>query len=76
MKEIGRKLAIHAKELCTVCSLRETMYAHLESYDLDNDLPPGFQENFPETITLKQSVATWRLIIFYQLRHEQEINEQ
>ena len=49
------------------------MYAHLESYGLDNELPPGFEENFPETITLKQSVATWILIVFHQLRHEQEI---
>lgn len=57
-------------------SLRDTMYAHLESYELDKELPNGFEDNFPETITLKQSVTTWEVIVFHQERHEQEINEQ
>ena len=52
------------------------MYAHLESYELDKKLPNGFEYNFPETITLKQSVAAWEVIVIYQERHEQEINEQ
>lgn len=59
------------------CSLRNTMYPHLESYNLEKELPKGFTESFPESITLKQSVATWKSVVFHQLRHEQEIiNEQ
>ena len=52
------------------------MYAHLESYDLEKELPKGFTESFPKSITLKQSVATWKSVVSHQLRHEQEINEQ
>ena len=54
------------------CSLVVTLSAHLDNYGLDNSLPPDFEDNFPPNITVGQTVATWKAIVIYQQKHEQE----
>ena len=36
------------------------------------DLPAQFFEDFPDSITLDQTVAVWKYIVFYQERLKQE----
>lgn len=53
--------------------MRDTIYAHLESYELEDMLPHQFQMRFPESITVGQSVEAWKAVVIYQERHEQEV---
>ena len=48
-------------------SLKDT----LEAFE-GLDLPAQFCDEFPESITLDQTVAVWKHIIFYQERLKQE----
>ena len=71
---IGRKLycfiSHYNNYIC--CSLRDTLYIHLENNELENLLPEGFQTKFPESVTVGQSVETWKTIVIYQHKHEQK----
>lgn len=51
------------------------MFAHLEAYGMEKYLPPEFCTKFPDSITIKQSIATWKAIVVYQQKHECEISE-
>ena len=57
-----------------VCSLIDTLVAHLDNYKLEG-LPPQFEEQFSQTITVGQAVATWKAIVFYQQQHEHDIRD-
>jgi hypothetical protein len=54
------------------------LVAHLESYGLNDDLLPGgldsFEGSFPPDITIRQTIATWKIIVMYQKKYEHEIN--
>ena len=58
----------------TVFSLIDTLVADLDNYELE-ELPPQFEEQFPQTITVGQAVATWKAIVFYQQQHEHDIKD-
>ena len=56
-------------------SLKDAFQAHLERTGLDPDkiLPVGFMDNFPESIEVGQSVATWKVIVFHQQTLKQQL---
>jgi hypothetical protein len=60
-------------------TLVDTLVAHLDSYGLDEDMLPGgldsFESSFPPDITIGQTVATWKAIVMYQRKHEQETRD-
>ena len=47
----------------------DTLEVHVEQHSLGN-LPPGYADKFPDSITVGQAVATWKEIIRYQKRNE------
>ena len=57
-----------------VCSLIDTLVAHLDNYGLEG-LPPQFEKQFSQTITVGQAIATWKAIVFYQQQHEHDIRD-
>lgn len=55
--------------------MKETFQGHVEMTELDPDemFPVGFMDKFPESIKVGQSVATWKVIVFYQQTLEQQL---
>lgn len=52
----------------TTCSLVEEVTIHNERYGLEP--LPKFAEKFPKSITLGQTIATWKHIVHYQQKQE------
>lgn len=71
----GRKftLMINIVHSLFFFSLRDTIHPHLENYHLADTLPLHFSDKFPEEITVEQSIDTWKTIVMYLEKHEQEI---
>lgn len=38
----------------------------MEQVELVEMIPSNFKDEFPESITVGQSVATWKVVVFYQ----------
>ena len=62
------------KNILFAFSLISAVAAHLNDYGLEG-LPHQFEEQFPQTITVGQAVATWKAIVFYQQQHEHDIKD-
>lgn len=45
--------------------MENVLFARLEQLGLDEILPHDFMDDFPETITVGQSVETWKAVVFY-----------
>ena len=60
------------KNILFACSLINAVVDHLNDYGLEG-LPHQFKEQFPQTITVGEAVATWKAIVFYQQQHEHDI---
>lgn len=54
-------------------SLKDTLLNHLQRHDMERLLPNTFMEEFPQSVTIEQSISTWKAIVVYQQKFEQDV---